>query len=188
MIGYLQGRVRHGTVVTDGGVGYLVHTPEPLEEGSHVELEVITVVREGSIDLYGFATLDEQALFSALTKVSGVGPSSALSLLRTLGAGGIVAAIGAGNAKELTRAPGIGAKAAATLLATVKLPAEVVARAGAQPSEPSRGGDEITSALEGLGFSGDAASAAVHSARAKQPSGDEETILALALAELRNAA
>lgn len=186
MIGYLKGRVHRGTVLTDAGVGYVVHTPEPLVEGAEVELDVTTIVREGAIDLYGFADADDQALFAALTKITGVGPSSALALLRDVGVAGIVAAVGSSDHKALTKAAGVGPKLANTIIAMIKLPAEVAARAAALPAPAPR--SELGAALEALGYSPDAAAAAAAAALEAHPDGGDETLLAAALAELRSAA
>ena len=81
MIGKLQGIVDY---IGDGfiillvhGVGYKVFTAEYLTHKSTVELWIETVVREDSIRLFGFSTLQSQDLFNMLTGVSGVGPKVA---------------------------------------------------------------------------------------------------------------
>jgi len=84
VIGYLEGVVRKGCVVTSGGVGYFIHTPDELEVGSSVELWVETVVRQDAIVLYGFLDESGRDLFRALCKVTGVGPVAALALLRQI--------------------------------------------------------------------------------------------------------
>ena len=58
--------------------------------------------------LYGFATVDERALFDLLTGVTGVGPKVALSFLSALQPTAIRRAIAAGDADALTVVPGVG--------------------------------------------------------------------------------
>ena len=48
--------------------------------GGEAVLSTVMVVREESLDLYGFATPGERTLFEAFTTVSGVGPRLALAI------------------------------------------------------------------------------------------------------------
>ncbi|MBP3340879.1 MAG: Holliday junction branch migration protein RuvA, partial [Alphaproteobacteria bacterium] len=77
MIGKLQGIVDYigdgFVILLVNGVGYKVFTPEYLTHKSTVELWIETIVREDSIRLFGFSTLNAQNLFNMLTTVSGVG-------------------------------------------------------------------------------------------------------------------
>ncbi|MFL5422735.1 MAG: Holliday junction branch migration protein RuvA, partial [Myxococcales bacterium] len=72
------------TVIVDvGGVGYLVHLSLQSmsrlpSAGERLELRTHTHVREDALQLYGFATEDEERLFHLLVSVSGVGPKLAL--------------------------------------------------------------------------------------------------------------
>ena len=93
MIGYLKGMAAGTKIVNVNGVGYLVHAPFVLIAGQEVELYISTQVREDSITLYGFLTEADKAVFDELLKVSGVGPQSALNLIKQLTGPGIVNAI-----------------------------------------------------------------------------------------------
>ena len=63
----------------------------------HTEL----IVREDSLSLVGFATVDERAAFDLVTGVQGIGPKLAMSILSTLEAGDA----GARRARRRPRAP-----------------------------------------------------------------------------------
>jgi cysteinyl-tRNA synthetase len=61
-----------------GGVGYLVHLSavslaQLPPQGESGTLRVFTNVRQDAIDLFGFATEEEEAVFRALIDVKGVG-------------------------------------------------------------------------------------------------------------------
>lgn len=181
VIGYLCGVVHGSCVLTDSGVGYLVHTPHPLGEGERVELVVETVVRENSITLYGFAGEADRDLFGALTKVSGVGPSLALSLLAQLGGAGVRRAIVQGDERALTAAKGVGPRVARAILAAVHLEDAV------EDEVDPEGWRDVASTLEALGWSATEARDAVRAAAAAGIE-DETERVRWSLAHLRGGA
>ena len=124
MIGKLQGIVDY---IGDGfiillvhGVGYKVFTAEYLTHKSTVELWIETVVREDSIRLFGFSTLQSQDLFNMLTGVSGVGPKVALAIMGTIKSDTLISAIATGDAKTIATAPGVGKKMAEKIIVELK--------------------------------------------------------------------
>lgn len=74
-----------GAVVVDvRGVGYLVNCNTALHsftEGSTVTLHTYLAVRETALDLYGFSSQNELALFELLLGIPKVGPKSAMQIL-----------------------------------------------------------------------------------------------------------
>src|SRR5438067_2123965 len=73
-------------VVDVGGVGYLVHVSLQSMarlpgEGGEVRLRTYTHVRDDALQLFGFATEEEERLFLMLIDVSGVGPRLAQTIL-----------------------------------------------------------------------------------------------------------
>lgn len=127
MIDFLRGKVVHTEleyVVLDvRDIGYRVFTPNPYSlagKDETVQLFIHHHVREDAIQLFGFATRDEQAMFRKLLDVSGIGPKVALSAL----AGGkpetIAAAIRQENVTFLTKLPGIGKKTAQRMILDLK--------------------------------------------------------------------
>jgi Holliday junction DNA helicase RuvA len=124
MIGKLQGIVDYigdgFIILLTGGVGYKVFTAEYLTHKSTVELWIETVVREDSIRLFGFSTLQSQDLFNMLTGVSGVGPKVALAIMGTIKSDTLISAIATGDAKTIATAPGVGKKMAEKIIVELK--------------------------------------------------------------------
>lgn len=178
MIGYLRGTVAaSGRVVIDGsGVGWQVQSAVPLVDGSVVDLHITTVVREDAITLYAFEDDDQRRCFDALTKVSGIGPGIALTILRALTPGELVAAVEAKDVTAFSRVKGVGAKAAEKIITMIKLPTDVAGVAV----------DELVGALEALGY--DSIEAKVALAQARATTDTDEDALKAALAMLSGGA
>ena len=161
MIGKLQGIVDY---IGDGfiillvhGVGYKVFTPEYLTHKSTVELWIETVVREDSIRLFGFSTLQSQDLFNMLTGVSGVGPKVALAIMGTIKSDTLISAIATGDAKTISTAPGVGKKMAEKIIVELKnkfggASATLFAPDTSTGTMPSSALPDLLMALEALGY------------------------------------
>lgn len=111
------------SVVLDvAGVGYelgvsattAASVPEVGTAG--VSLFARMVVREGAVDLYGFATRDERTLFDKLVSISHVGPKLALSVLSTYGPSALATVVVAGDVTGMAKVPGVGKKTASRLI------------------------------------------------------------------------
>ena len=72
------------------------------------------------MDLYGFATAEEQKLFQQLISVSGVGPKAALAILSTANPASLALSIITGDEKALTAAAGVGKKIAQRVILELK--------------------------------------------------------------------
>ncbi len=167
MIAFVRGAVverRPGVVVVDvGGVGFAVLAPDstlatlPAPPGV-VTLRTWLYVREDAMQLFGFATEGERALFERLLTVSGVGPKVALAILSALPVPVALAALAQGNAKALTAASGVGKRLAERIVVELRDrvaaidpgPATPAARGGA-PETPLR--EDAVTALLALGVS-----------------------------------
>lgn len=107
-----------------GGVVYSVHTPNAYVFNQYLdrELELFTeqIVREDSITLYGFKSLDEKQMFKELIKVTGIGPKSALAILASSTPSGVVRAIEQEEEGYLIKFPGIGKKTARQIILDLK--------------------------------------------------------------------
>jgi holliday junction DNA helicase RuvA len=151
-------------VMTGGGVAYELQIPlgvfERLpREGGEVELRTVQIVREDSVELFGFMDHAERVVFSRLLSASGVGPRLALNILSSMPPERIVRAIRDKDIAALRQIPGLGVKKAERLVLELADRLDDVAVAAAD-----RGGapgfDEAVKALVALGYSSaDAASA-----------------------------
>ena len=160
MIGKLQGIVDYigdgYVILLTHGVGYKVFTAEYLTHKSTVELWIETVVREDSIRLFGFTSLNAQNLFNMLTCVSGVGPKVAMAILGTISTDTLMSAIATGDAKTIATAPGVGKKVAEKIIVELKNKiGGVSATLFASDSATSGAGSalpDLLMALEALGY------------------------------------
>ncbi len=172
MIAHLSGtlleKLVQRLVIDVGGVGYEVQVPLSTfyavgEPGSPVALRVHTHVREDAIQLFGFATTLEQALFERLIGISGIGPRVALSVLSGIESADLVRAIRHGDLARLTSIPGVGKKTAERIVIELRdrLPAGGPAGAGAPAPEQDDVRSDLLSALANLGYQRNAAEKAV---------------------------
>ena len=81
-----------------------------------VTVLVRMIVREDAMELYGFATREERALFDQLRAISGVGPKLALSVLSTFSPAVLAQVVLAQDAGRMAQVPGVGRKKASRLL------------------------------------------------------------------------
>ncbi|MEI6700554.1 MAG: Holliday junction branch migration protein RuvA [Actinomycetota bacterium] len=165
MIGSLRGSITDvetsGNVLLDvHGVGYRVQTTAAtalLLSGMHSEvlMQIHTHVREDAIVLYGFLEVGERRAFETLLAAHGVGPSLALGILGTLTVDDLAAAISSDDADRLTVVPGVGKKTAQRLVLELKDRFIVGTPSVPTLERPQAGSvrDEVSTALEGLGFS-----------------------------------
>jgi len=136
-------------VVETGGVGYKVFVPRH-PAGDDALLHTHQVVREDGQFLFGFETREELALFELIIGVSGVGPRAALAILSVARPADVAAAIAAGDAATLAKAPGVGKKTAERLIVDLrsKVGRVAVGPAGGELASP----DEAIAALRALGY------------------------------------
>lgn len=187
MIASVKGQVEHvenDLVVIDvGGVGVEVNIPnyvsQELRPGEAVYLHTHLVVREDSLTLYGFDTMDAREVFSMLLGVNGVGPRLALAILSTLTPDAIRRAVFQEQAEVFSRVPGVGNKTAQKIL--LHLQDRLPLRKGMELETAISDMDtEVLNALTVLGYSVVEAQAALQMIPRDAPQ-DVETRLRLAL-------
>ena len=146
-------------VVDVQGVGYLVHlslqSAARVAEGGRVQLRCYTHVREDALQLFGFATPEEEELFHLLISVSQVGPKLALNILSGMPASELAAAILHGELGRLTKISGVGKKTAERLVLELKDKVKASGLVSARPSQPPPAADAdqaLLSALINLGY------------------------------------
>ncbi|MEG6617081.1 Holliday junction branch migration protein RuvA [Peptococcaceae bacterium 1198_IL3148] len=129
MIAFLRGILAAespGQIVVDvHGVGYKLMVPHSTlasmpSIGQEVFVFTHMVVREDDMQLYGFQSEDELAVFLLLLNVSGMGPKGALSVLSVYPPDSIRGFIGNEDVTALTRVPGVGKKTAQRLILELK--------------------------------------------------------------------
>ncbi len=129
MIYSLNGTVIEKTnemaVIDCSGVGFAVQMTKnglsklsPVGENALVYIHMI--VREDSMDLFGFADTDERDCFKILLGISGIGPKAAASVLSELLPAELASAVATGDTAVITRAQGIGPKAAQRIVLELK--------------------------------------------------------------------
>jgi Holliday junction DNA helicase RuvA len=158
MIASLSGTVRHTTatflVLDVGGVGYKVHctsaTLTSITEGDTLFLHIHMVVREDAMELFGFATYPELALFELLIGISGVGPRSALGILALDSVSALAGAIASGNVGYLTTVSGVGKKSAEKIVLELR---EKVSHLTTEETTMHTSDEDVLEALVSLGYS-----------------------------------
>jgi holliday junction DNA helicase RuvA len=113
------------TLVLDvAGVGYLVSATRSAmrkaRKADEVVLETYLHVREDTMQLYGFAELEERELFEHLLSVSGVGPKVALAIVSGSTPTELRQAIAAEDTARFQAIPGIGKKTAQRVVLELK--------------------------------------------------------------------
>lgn len=182
MIAFLRGilleRTPNRVVLDVHGVGYELLIPISTFQrlpaaGAEVALHAYTQAREDALQLFGFGTVREKAIFERLLGVSGVGPRMALAALSGLSVNELAAAIAASDLARLTAVPGIGKKTAERICVELRdKVGEWAAPADAQakPSAPlPAAAEEVLSALVNLGYARPLAEKAVRRASERQP-------------------
>jgi holliday junction DNA helicase RuvA len=153
-------------LVDVSGVAYEVDVPMSTfynlpATGEGVTLHTHLVVREDAHLLYGFGSEAERNAFRQLTKISGVGARTALSVLSGLSVADLVQAVTLQEAGRLTKIPGIGKKTAERLLLELKgrLGADLTTAVGVNRAPPASA--DILNALFALGYNEKEAAGAV---------------------------
>ena len=126
MIAQLTGsvveRFSDQVVLDVGGVGFLLGVSAttaaqlPEQGSSDVTLYTRLLVRESAMELYGFSSRDERAVFDRLVAVSGVGPKLALAILSVFTPATLATLVRLKDASRLSQVPGVGRKKVQHLL------------------------------------------------------------------------
>lgn len=199
MIAHLRGvlleKHPNQVVIEACGVGYDVTIPVSTytalpEVGAEARLRIHTHVREDAIQLYGFSSVAERALFEKLIGVSGIGPKLAITVLSGIPALELVRIIRGGEVASLVRVPGIGKKTAERIvlelhdkLETLGAPPAASKSAAAIAFDPLEA--DVVSALTNLGAQEASAQTAVRKAVSGGAPKEFESLFRRALELLR---
>jgi holliday junction DNA helicase RuvA len=106
--------------IETSGITYQIFCPSETVRACHERLtdQVFThlIVRDDSIQLYGFVTTDAREVFRKLLTVGQIGPKLALQILSSLPTEALVDAIVSNDVTRLTTIKGIGEKTAQRIL------------------------------------------------------------------------
>lgn len=159
-------------VIDVAGVGYELGvsatTAASLPAVGEAGVTVLTrmLVKENAVELYGFATREERAVFDKLVAVSGVGPKLALAVLSTFSPATLATIVTLQDEGRMAQVPGVGRKKAQRLLVELQdvFAKDATLRGLVGMSEPAAGQskvpdtlqsvtEEATAALLSMGFS-----------------------------------
>ena len=107
-----------GIVVEVAGFGIYLHMAEPETLLLDTEVTLLThlAVNQNGMELYGFTEKADLDFFTQLLDVPGVGPKTALGILRKAPRPSLMRAIGTRDLDYLTKVAGLGKKAAEKIL------------------------------------------------------------------------
>ncbi len=201
MFAYLEGSVAEkdlNTLVLDvNGVGWQVTCSmntlnKAPETGGRMKVYTHLSVREDGVELFGFASREERAMFRSLTQVSGIGPKTAVQILSSMNLQDLTRAILEGDVTALSRAQGVGKKTAQRIALELKgkvsddelraILGDEAGSAGASASRAPAAPDYVAdamAALQSLGYTAQEAQRALD--RVRDRTEDAGELLRLAL-------
>ena len=161
MITQIKGRLVEKSptelVVDCNGVGYSINislnTFSQLNDEENIKLFTHLIVKEDSHTLFGFSTKSERELFKLLISVSGVGASTARTMLSSLTPVEIISSINNEDVNSVQSIKGIGSKTAQRIILELKDKVLSLESDDSQIQMISKDADEAITALEELGYS-----------------------------------
>ncbi|MBU6490997.1 Holliday junction branch migration protein RuvA [Patescibacteria group bacterium] len=150
MIRQIRGQVLSvgvtSAVIEVAGLGIEVRmsVPETLSVGGEARLATHLALKQDGMELYGFVDVLDRDFFELILSVSGVGPKTALSILRRAPRTALEGAIGKRDLAYLTKVVGLGKKSAEKMLV------ELSEKVGAAAHDDADG--EVFDTLVALGY------------------------------------
>lgn len=193
MITHIQGKLVEknptDVVIDCNGVGYMLnislHTFSQIPDQEHLKLYTHLQVKEDSHTLFGFSSLAEREIFRLLISVSGVGASTARTMLSSLTPKQVREGIAVGDVALIQSIKGIGAKTAQRVILDLKdkiLKVYDIDELSTPKSNTNK--DEALSALDVLGFNKKQSERVVDKIISNQPDATVEVIIKQALKNL----
>ncbi len=192
MIGYIKGKIldlKPDAVIieTASGIGFEAFISgsayDELSGKKEGALYTYMQVKEDGMTLFGFSSPEEKEMYLKLVSVSGVGPKMGITVLSSMNAGEVAAAIATNDVKRLTAVKGLGKKTAERIILDLreKVTAAEQTQDGVPPAVRASDGDEDAAvALMTLGFTRAESMRAISRAR-EQGAKDLEEIIMVAL-------
>jgi len=161
------------------------YTFSSLSSDENIQLFTHLQVREDAHILYGFFTILERAVFRLLISVSGIGTSTARTMLSSLTPSEIQQAIGTEDVATIQGVKGIGLKTAQRVIIELKDKIRTLQGSEEIPVHKSNTiKEETLSALEVLGYSRKASEKVVDNLIQGNPDGTVEDLIKGALNKL----
>ncbi|QCX01204.1 Holliday junction branch migration protein RuvA [Aggregatimonas sangjinii] len=193
MIHHLKGKLVEknptNLIIECGGVGYFVNislnTFSKISDAEQIQVFTHLQVKEDSHTLFGFAEKSEREIFRLLLSVSGIGSSTARSMLSSLSPLQIRDAIATGDVPTIQGIKGIGAKTAQRVILDLKdkiLKIYDIDEVSLSSNNTNK--DEALSALEVLGFARKQAERVIDKVLAQDSSLSVENIIKQTLKNL----
>lgn len=193
MIHHLTGKLVEknptNVIIECAGVGYFVnislHTFSKLAADENISLFTHLQVKEDSHTLFGFSEKSERQIFRLLLSVSGIGSSTARTMLSSLSPAQIRDAIASGDVPTIQGIKGIGAKTAQRVILDLKdkvLKVYDIDEVSLASNNTNK--DEALSALEVLGYTRRQSEKIVDKVLLQDSSLSVENIIKLALKNL----
>jgi Holliday junction DNA helicase RuvA len=126
------------------GVEVRMGAPETLITGTEAALATHLVLKQDGLELYGFPTPADRDFFELILSVSGIGPKTAMSVLRRAPREALEGAIGKRDLAYLTKVVGLGKKSAEKMLV------ELADKVGPRAHDDADG--EVFDTLVALGY------------------------------------
>ena len=175
-------------VMEVNGIGYSINislnTFSKLGNNENIKLFTHQIIKEDSHSLYGFFEKSERFLFVKLISVSGVGASTARTMLSSLSPNEIISAISNGDVKLIQSIKGIGLKTAQRIILELRDKLNLVGVDQTTDLIQNSSVSEAISALEVLGYSNKQTNKVVSQIYNENPGIDVESLIKKALNKL----
>lgn len=202
MYAYIKGELadigESSIVIDNNGIGYNIIVPGSVIDsgislGDEVKIYTHFSVREDAMQLYGFISKDDLAMFRLLLGVNGIGPKAACGILSGMSADDLRFAVLSDDAASIAKAPGVGRKTAQKIILELKDKVDLQdtfeikaahTKAKAAKHTETNIESEAIMALTALGYPNAQAMKAVRAAAQKNGVSTVEDLLKAALKEL----
>ena len=192
MITQIKGRLIEKSptelVVDCNGIGYSINitlnTFSKIGNDENIKLYTHLIVKEDSHTLFGFLSKSERSLFKLLISVSGVGASTARTMLSSMTTGEIISSINTEDVNSVQSIKGIGSKTAQRIILELKDKIHSQEIDDSKIHLIAKDADEAITALEVLGYSRKHTIKIINKIKAENPSISVESLIKKALNKL----
>ena len=175
-------------VVDCNGIGYSINitlnTFSKIGNDENIKLYTHLIVKEDSHTLFGFLSKSERSLFKLLISVSGVGASTARTMLSSMTTGEIISSINTEDVNSVQSIKGIGSKTAQRIILELKDKIHSQEIDDSKIHLITKDADEAITALEVLGYSRKQTIKIINQIKAENPKISVESLIKKALNKL----